>query len=142
MDVVLDTNIVVSAAISRRGPPGQIIVAWRNGSFDQVTSAPLVDELQRKLMSDRLRAYLTWNQEEVAEFLDYVRHHAKIVAPTRIIEVIKDDPDDNRVLEAAVEGEVDYIVSGDRDLLGLGEYANIPIVTPARFVAVLRTGLG
>jgi uncharacterized protein len=55
---------------------------------------------------------------------------------------IKDDPDDNRVLQAAVEGEVDYIVSGDRDLLGLGEYANIPIVTPARFVAVLRTGLG
>jgi predicted nucleic acid-binding protein len=48
------------------------------------------------------------------------------------------DPSDNRLLEAALEGEADYIVSGDRDLLDLGSYEGIGIITPARFLAILR----
>ncbi len=142
MDIVLDTNVVVSAAINPNGTPAAIVAAWQGRSFIWVVSEPMLVELDHTLHSPRLRSLIKWNRDQIAEFMEEAREFARIVAPTRIIEVIKDDPDDNRVLEAAVEGAVDYIVSGDRDLLGLREYANITIITPARFVAVLRTGLG
>ncbi len=53
------------------------------------------------------------------------------------LRIIAADPDDDRVLEAAVAGEADFIVSGDRHLLDLGRYEGIEIVTPARFLAEL-----
>jgi len=59
-----------------------------------------------------------------------------LVEPTHRIDASR-DPDDNRVLEAAIAGEADYIVTGDRDLLELGSYEGIRIVTPAEFVALL-----
>jgi putative PIN family toxin of toxin-antitoxin system len=142
MDIVLDTNVVVSAAINPNGTPAAIAAAWQERSFIWIVSEPLLVELDRTLHSQRLRSLIKWNRDQIAEFMEEAREFARIIAPVNLIDVIKDDPDDNRVRKAAVEGAVDYIVSGDRDLLGLGEYANIPIITPARFVAVLRTGLG
>ena len=59
------------------------------------------------------------------------------MSPTREITVSR-DPDDNRILEAAVAGAADYIVTGDQDLLVLGEFEGIAIVTPTRFLAILR----
>ncbi len=142
MDIVLDTNVVVSAAINPNGTPAAIVAAWQERSFIWIVSEPLLIELDRTLHSPRLRSLIKWNRGQIAEFMEEARKLARTVAPANLIDAIKDDPADNRVLEAAVEGAVDYIVSGDRDLLGLGEYANIPIITPARFVAVLRAGLG
>ena len=57
-----------------------------------------------------------------------------LVAPEQTITVVSDDPD-NRVLEAAVHGMADYIVSGDKHLLALGVFAGIPILTPATFAS-------
>jgi len=61
---------------------------------------------------------------------------AAFVEPEEALQVVSDD-DDNRVLEAALAGEADYIVSGDRALLSLGRYEGIEIVTPARLSAIL-----
>jgi predicted nucleic acid-binding protein len=76
----------------------------------------------------------------VAAFIEDVREHALVVAPTDELHVVSRDPDDNRVVEAAVAGEADYIVSGDEDLLDLGGYEGISIVSPARFAAILAAG--
>lgn len=141
MEAVLDTNVVISAAISSKGPPAETVRAWRAHSFTWVTSPSLLDELERTLRSPRLQRYLAWNEEELAEFLALVRQAARVVLPTSRIDVVLDDPDDSRVLEAAVEGRVGYIVSGDRHLLELGSHGGIPIVTPARFAAIIATGL-
>lgn len=63
-----------------------------------------------------------------------------VVKPTVILEVIKDDADDNRVLECAAAGEANYIVSGDRHLLTLSSYEGIPILTVRQFMDVVETG--
>jgi predicted nucleic acid-binding protein len=63
-----------------------------------------------------------------------------VVNPTAILEVIKDDPDDNRVLECALAGEANYIVSGDRRLLQLSSYEGIPILTVWQFMDAVETG--
>lgn len=141
MDAVLDTNVVVSAVISTKGPPAEIIKAWRAQSFAWVTSGPLLGELERTLRSTRLQKYIAWSDDEVTEFIGLIRQLTRIVEPSAHIDVIKADPDDNRVLEAAIEGRVDYIVTGDHDLLDLREYEGIAIVTPARFAAIIASSI-
>ncbi len=71
-------------------------------------------------------------------FIKDMESAVTMVDPAESLSVIADPPD-NRVLEAAVAGEADYIVSGDRDLLDLGKYEGIEIVTPAMFLAILAT---
>ena len=71
------------------------------------------------------------------ELLQRLEAAALEVYPAELIEVITDDPSDNRLLEAGVAGNADFIVSGDRHLLSLGSYASLAIVTPARFAAIL-----
>lgn len=137
MEAVLDSNIVVSAAISPKGPPAELIRAWRAQSFVWMTSPRLLEELSRVLHSRHVKRYLSWTNDELEEFLLDVQESSRIVVPAQSLDVIKDDPTDNRVLEAAIEAHAEYIVSGDRDLLGLKEYEGVQIVTPARFVAIL-----
>jgi hypothetical protein len=142
MEAVLDTNVAVSAAISPKGPPAEIIKAWMAASFTWVTSPPLLQELESSLRSPRLKRYIAWSDDELREFFALVRAVARIVVPTSRIDLIRLDPADNRVLEAAVEGRVDYVVTGDRHLLDIGGHEGIPIVTPARFVNIIAAGLG
>ena len=103
MDVVLDTNVVISALISPRGAPAQIYRAWQKGRFTYVSSPPLLDELARALSYPRVRKYLAWTDEERGEFLEALAYAAKLVIPTIKLNVVSDDPDDDRVLEAAVK---------------------------------------
>jgi len=136
MNVVLDTNIVISAAITPRGPPGRIITAWRTSSFVWVTSEQLLEEMERAFAYPRVQRYLAWRSDEVAEFLQLVRRTATLVKPEIVLNVVGRDPDDNHVLEAALVCHAEYLVSNDNDLLNLKAYKGIEIVSAARFVAI------
>ena len=82
MEVVLDTNVIVSALISPRGAPAEIFSAWQRGRFTYVTSPPLLDELARALSYPRVRKFLTWTDEERGEFLEALAYAARLVIPT------------------------------------------------------------
>jgi hypothetical protein len=137
VDVVLDTNVVISALISPRGAPAQIYRAWQDSRFTYVSSPPLLDELARALSYPRVRKYLAWTGEERGEFIEALAYTAKLVVPSIQLKVIDEDPDDDRVLEAAVAAGASHIVTGDRHLLDLESYEGIEIVSPARFLAYL-----
>ena len=137
MRAVLDTNVIVSAVSSPGSPPDSILGASRKEALDLVTSVPLLHELEDVLGRPRIAKRLGWTAEERAFFIEALADFAVIVAPKERFQVVKADPADNRVLEAAVAGGADYAVSGDRHLLELGSYEGIPIVTPARFAAIL-----
>jgi putative PIN family toxin of toxin-antitoxin system len=142
VDVVLDTNVIISAVISHLGPPAQIHAAWQDGQFVYVTSPVLVEEIARALTYPRVTRRRAWTETERSAYLETLRANVRLVLPTVRIDAMLDDPDDNRVLEAAVAGGAQYIVTGDRDLLELASYESIEIVTPARFLAVLATSGG
>lgn len=139
MRAVLDTNVLVSAVLSGNSPPDAILRASLAGAFVLVTSPPLLKELESVLARPRITRRLGWSDEESAQFLADIRDSAIIVVPEQELRVFPDDPADDRAIEAAMQGQVDYIVSGDAKLIELGEYAGIQIVTPARFAAILAT---
>ncbi len=137
MKVVLDTNVFISAFLSADSPPDRIVRAWRRGDFELITSAPLLYELTTVLARPHIATRLGWTPEERAFTIAALREAATTVLPTKTIDAIPSDPSDNRILEAAVTAQADYIVSGDQDLLNLQEFQGIQIVTPARFLAIL-----
>jgi putative PIN family toxin of toxin-antitoxin system len=137
MKAVLDANVAVSAAINPAGTPGEILARWQHAAFTWVISAPLLDELADVFSRPGLRRFFTWRQQEIDDFFRNLLKGAEMVSPQTKITRITADPDDNRVLEAAVEAQADYIVSGDRHLLDLGDHDGIPIVTPADFLVIL-----
>jgi len=98
------------------------------GRLVLISSPALLSELRRVLGYPKLAAAIK-DPEVVADLIEAA---AVLVAPERTITVVSDEPD-NRVLEAAIEGGADYIVSGDKHLLALGVFAGIPILTPATF---------
>jgi uncharacterized protein len=126
---VVDTNLLVSGVISA-GLPRRLVDAATAGEFDLCTSetllAELLDVLSRSKFAARL-AQANWSPQEI---VDDLRRVAVVVSPNSVPRVVPLDPDDDHVLAAALAGGADFIVSGDkRDLLSLGSYQGIAVVT-------------
>jgi putative PIN family toxin of toxin-antitoxin system len=133
---VLDTNVLVSALLNEVGSPGKVLKAAREGRFTAASSQPLVDELHRVLGRPHIRAAFRGNQERIDDLIALSRSAIAVTGEAEL-RVVERDPADNRVIEAAVAARADFIVTGDQDLLSIGEYEGIRIVSPARFLAHL-----
>jgi len=127
--VVLDTNILIFAFIFPGGPPEAVYRAVLDGRVELVTSPPLLAELGR-VLADKFG----WEPSLGAEAIAQVARIATVVRPEERAEVVLDDPDDDRVLEAAAAGGADVIVSGDRHLLRLRSWNGIQIENAAAFL--------
>lgn len=126
--VVTDTNVLISAFLFR-GLPGVFLDFGLAGAFSLITSAALLDELDEKL-----RDKFAVPPSKSIEFLSQIKAKAQIVNPSLVLNAVPDDPDDNRVLECALDGKADFIVSGDKHLLRLGSHAGIAILTVRQFL--------
>ena len=126
--IVADTNIYISALMFG-GPPGVFLDLALKRAFQLVTSAALLDELDEKL-----RGKFAVALEDAQIIRGRLESAASLVVPGFVLSVIADDPDDNRVLECAVAGKADVIVSGDRHLLQLGSFEDISIMTVRQFL--------
>ena len=129
-ETVLDTNVLVSAALSD-GRPFEILRSAEQGVTIPVTSLAIVGELRDVLTRDRL----PFSDNQVDELTTKVVSLSRVVEPNVTIEAVEDDPDDDKILECAVTGDVDCIVSGDSHLLTLGDYRDIQIYSPDEFLA-------
>ena len=136
MRAVIDTNVIVSAVLIHRGNERRILDAWSYGAFDLVISPPVVEELGRVLSYPRIRNARWMTEAEIVELLELIAAESVMVEGSLEANASR-DPSDNMFLAAAVEGDADYIVSGDRDLLTLKAYRAIPILRPAAFLTVL-----
>lgn len=131
---VLDTNTIVSG-LGWGGTPGAVLDAALAGRFDLVTSTALLDELRRVLTYPKLQAVIG----QTSELVELITLAAIVVEPTETVDIVR-DPDDNRLIEAALAGDADVIVSGDQDLLTLQGVGNVRIVTPRDFLEVELQG--
>lgn len=136
---VLDTNVLISGLIFAQGPPRQILDAWLESLFTLVTSLYLVEELVHVLSYPRITERLRLDEEELAAVLDALLSKAEVTSGRLRLPGVTRDPKDDSVVACAKEGEADYIVSGDQDLLVLGEYEGIQVITPRQFVEILAS---
>lgn len=130
MKVVLDTNTIVSG-IGWDGPPRRVLLALRDNRHSLVISPDLLAELTRVLIYPRLRPIAAHPLLRIV--LEWLHQPEHIVIPKERISVIRADPQDNLVLEAALAGRAGAVVSGDRDLLAVRKFQDIPIVTAREF---------
>lgn len=132
MRVVFDTNVYISALMFG-GLPGALLNLAFLQSFTLIVSPALLDEL-----CEKLKFKFKLSAEDVALVRERLGKVAKIVYPDELLHVVKDDPDDNRVLECAIKGKANYIISGDRHLAKLGSYGGILIVNARTFLEALH----
>lgn len=142
MIVVLDTNAIVSASLSPRGNPAEIIRRWETDEFDIATSPDLIQELKKALGYDQVRKYTKVSDEDLQSLLSRFQTITIIVDPQTTLYVVDKDPDDNRVLECALAARAHYVVTGNKHLLDLKEYQGIIILTPATFLSLLELEKG
>ena len=135
---VLDANVLVSAILSPAGVPGQILDELRRGRFALVVSVPILDEIARVLEYPRIARLHRWARARIREFVSELAYSAIVTSGELRLRVVHADPADNRYLECAVEGDADYVVSGDQDLLAVEAYQGIRILGPRAFLQVLR----
>ena len=136
MRAVIDTNILISGLIRKQGLPGQVLRHLRNGDFWIIYSVPIMVEVVEVLSRPQFRNKYQVVADDIMALINLVRLRGEIVSPERKIDACR-DPKDNRFLEAAIEGNANIIVSGDKDLLDMMDFETIPIVTTAEFLARL-----
>jgi putative PIN family toxin of toxin-antitoxin system len=125
---VLDSNVYVSAIVFG-GNPRAILELAEQGSFEVSVSDPIKADVERVLALK-----FTWTKERIDEATTYLWTLAHTIMPRQTVSDCI-DPDDNRVLECALEARAKVLVTGDNHLLQLHPYREISILTPKQFLA-------
>ena len=128
MRVVLDTNVFISSVLG--GRLRLIVDEWKAGKFTLI----ITDAIAREYLDVINRPKFKIPSDEIVATSDYLLQTAEFVTPEEEITVIVADLTDNKFLEAAVAGRVNFIISGDSHLLELKSFKEIPIVTAREFI--------
>lgn len=136
MRLVIDTNILISSLLASTSLPAHLIVLWREGRFDFLTSADQLDELMRVTRYPKIRERLS--PALAGRLINEVRDLAIMVTNLPIVSV-SSDPYDNYLLAMASAGVADFLLTGDkRDLLGLKLFEGTKIITVREFLEMHR----
>lgn len=133
--IVIDTNILISALGWKEGNPRKILKLCIEGKCLMITSPDLINEFISVMGRPKFDFI---SKEEKNEFILHLFQVSYLVEPKSKIDKIKQDPMDNIVLEAALEGKVNYIVSGDSHLLDLKRFRNIKIISTKNFLDLIQ----
>lgn len=134
MKVVLDTNIFISG-IHWSGSSEKILYAWFDNRFEFVCSESIIEEITETLMNFRIPL----SMNDLLKWIIIISERAVIVKPSEKLDIVKEDSDDNKFLEAAIAGNAQYIISQDKHLLRIKEFRKVKIITPEKFLKILES---
>lgn len=127
--IVLDTNVLISAILFG-GKPRRVLDLVISGSVDCTLSTAILDELKDVLQ----RPKFGFSADVCFHIIEELHGACDIISPSVSVDVIRSDPDDDRILECAVDAQAHFIVSGDPHLLDLGKFEKIRILSPADYL--------
>lgn len=129
MRIIVDTNVLMSA-IFFGGTPARILQAWREATVVLIMSPEIIDEYVR--VAERLSA--RYQGVAVRRILALIVQNAEVVHGSPLPVAVCEDPDDDKFLARADPANVEVIVSGDKKLRAVSDYAGVRVVTPRQFV--------
>lgn len=135
LKAVLDTNVYLSAFNAPNGIPAKIFEKGILGAYQRIVSPVIIEEYARIS-----RGKFGIVDQKIEQDKRVIVHGATIVKPRFIPNAVPNDADDNHIVACALEGNAAVIVSGDKDLLRLGEYDGIAIVRPVDFLRMIEVG--
>lgn len=135
MKAVLDTNVLISAVITK-GHSHQVLVKGFEEEYEMLISPGILKEFRETLMDNPETFHMTL--DEIQEETETITYFGNYVLPDEELDEIEADPADNLFLEVAVEGNADFIVSGDPHLHELEKFRGIQIVNPRGFLDILK----
>lgn len=130
MKIVLDTNVFISG-IFWKGSPSKILNLWANNKIEVVVTKKIVSEYLRVIKK------IDQSEELSSKWKAFIQKNSIMLIDKSSIKICR-DPDDDKFLNAALTGKVQYIVSGDDDQLILKSIDTIKIITPAQFLNRIR----
>jgi putative PIN family toxin of toxin-antitoxin system len=131
MRIVLDTNVLISATLWN-GCSKRILERVENQKIDLLISEDILEEYVETMNYDEIKQKIKNKSLEINYSIDKIRLLSKIINIISKLNICT-DPDNNKILECAVDGNVDYIITYDKHLLVLKEFNKIKIVTPEEF---------
>lgn len=136
--VVLDANQFVSALLKPGSNPDAILRLVREEKVVLLLSEAICEKILRVLTYPKIRNRLNRPDEYLADFVGKLRAVAIIIPATTSLDPLAADPDDTKYLACALDGNADFIVSGDHHLTDLKSFRGIRIVDPAMFLAIFE----
>jgi uncharacterized protein len=135
MRYVIDANVILSALLFRQSKPAKAFQkAMDEGEI--LCSETSIKELRTTLLKNKFDRYLT--VEERVYFLNIFLKQIRTIKTNETISACR-DPKDNMILELAVDGNADFIITGDQDLLVLNPFRKIKILNPVNFLEIIKT---
>ncbi len=136
--VVLDSVVAVSAFLTK-GLTADLVSQCQE-NVNLYTAEEILQEIRYVLLEKpHIRSRYTYSSNTVETFINYLRDISMVVTQLPKIRVIERDPKDDMIIACAVAASANYIISRDRDLLDLGNYQQIQIITPKEFMQILRS---
>lgn len=140
--VVVDTNLIISAALIPQSLPDKLIKSWLQDSFDLITSKEQLEEIKDAAKKEKLKSYPLF-LNRIAELLQNLEFAAELVKPVSEANLVirSRDTKDNYILAASLGGKTDYLVTGDEDLLVLNSDPSLgilKIVTVKQFLTEIK----
>jgi putative PIN family toxin of toxin-antitoxin system len=138
--VVLDTNVLISAFITHdsSSPPAKLYEALKDQRYILITSRLILREVKDVLGRKKIAIKYHLPPQRRAKIMQLLRALSVVTSGSLKVKVVDADPADDKFFSCAIEGGADYIVSGDRHVLGVREYSGIQVIPPRRFVEILR----
>ena len=134
--VVLDANVLAPAFVNPAAAAGRLVELWRDGAFELVVSEPILAELRRTYQDPYYARRVT--PEQVEAVLALLRAEATVVPLTVAVTGVATHPEDDLVLAAAASAGADYLVTHDKQLLKIGRFQGVTILSPRDVLTLLE----
>jgi len=137
MKITVDTNILVSSTFWS-GDSDRILEKVEKKEIELVLSEEIISEFLKVLDYEEIQNKIKNKNLEMRRTIEKIVSISTIVEPKEKLSIIKEDPDDDIILECAVEGNVDYIISKDKHLLKIENFRGIKVIKPEELLKILR----
>ncbi len=128
----MDTNFLVSATQWDYSVAHKLLLKLLEKNIQIFTANEILDEFANILARD-----FQYSHEEIGNITEKVLAFVTLVQITSKVDAVKDDPEDNKILECALDSDSEYVISYDKHLLNLKEFQDIKIVKPEEFLEIL-----